>query len=222
MRPLAATPRAFRRWALRILAVAALGVLAMGLIRWQATLRSAGNYLVCSERPEPSDLILVMGGDFWGPRVLRAADLGIQGFAPLVLISGPPYRDRPEGALAIDFLVERGYPRGLFAVFAHHESSTLGEVRALRGELERRRAKRVIVVTTGYHSRRCALLFRLFCPQIHIISAPTPSSEYHAEEWWKDARSRRLFFSEWSKILGSALAFPIYRIRQWAELPSQL
>jgi uncharacterized SAM-binding protein YcdF (DUF218 family) len=222
MRPLPAQPRAFLRWALRLLLVAGLCALAVGLIRWQTTLNWAGSYLVSSQRPKPSDLILVMGGDFWGPRVVKAAELGRQGLAPLVLISGPPYRDRPEGEFAVDFLVKQGYPRDLFAVFGHHEASTLGEVLALRGELKKRGVKQVIVVTSEYHSRRCALLFRLFCPGIHFISAPAADSHYHPVGWWKDLSSRRLFFSEWSKILGSLLvAYPVYRIRHWTVVMTQ-
>jgi uncharacterized SAM-binding protein YcdF (DUF218 family) len=209
-------PRVFLRWLMRIVLVAALSALGLALIGWQAVLSWAGSYLVCSQPPERSDLILVMGGDFWGPRVIKAAQLGEQGVAPLVLISGPPYGDRPEGEYAVDFLVKQGYPRNLFAVFGHHEPSTLGEVLVLRRELEGRGVKRVIVVTSNYHARRCAILFRLFCPGIQFISAPAWDPHYHAEGWWKDAGSRRLFFLEWEKILGSVLvAYPTYRLSHW-------
>lgn len=190
-------------------------VLFIALVRWQGTLTWLGNFLVYSQPPEPADLILVMGGDFWGPRVTAAAELAQRGFAPLVLISGPPYRDRPEGELAVDSLVKQGYPSGWFAVFGHNETSTLGEVLALRGELTRRHVRWVLVVTSDYHSRRCALLFRLFCPGFHFTFAPAPDSHYHAERWWSDPSSRALFFSEWSKILGSVLvAYPAYRINR--------
>jgi uncharacterized SAM-binding protein YcdF (DUF218 family) len=185
-------------------------------IRWQTTLNILGNYLICTDPLERADLIVVMGGDFWGPRVSKAAELAAQGLAPLVLISGPHYYGRPEGELAIEFLVKQGYRSDLFAVFAHNEGSTLGEVRLLAGELARRGVKRVIVVTTAYHSRRCAILFRLFCPGIRFISAPAPGAQYHAEEWWKDPSSDDLFFSEWSKILGSVLiAYPTYKVSHW-------
>jgi hypothetical protein len=75
----------------------------------------AGDFLVCSDTPQPADLILVLGGDFWGPRVLKGADLAVKGYAPFVLICGPPYhRDRSEAEFAIDFLTAKGYPRRLF------------------------------------------------------------------------------------------------------------
>ena len=77
--------RLARRAVLLVVAAAA----AVAVIRWQATLNWLGNYLVCSDASQPADLVLVMGGDFWGPRVVNGAAIGAQGLAPLVLISGP-------------------------------------------------------------------------------------------------------------------------------------
>ena len=106
----------------------------------------------------------------------------------------------------------------MFTVFAHDQQSTLGEVLALCPELTRRGAKRVIVVTSSYHSRRCAILFRLFCPGIRFLSMPASDANYRADGWWKDVSSRKLFFSEWSKILGSVLiAYPTYHVSHWGQ-----
>ena len=210
----ATRPRPQRSPIRRVLLWSALGLAAFALIGWQAVLNWLGNYLVCSDALQRADLILVMGGDFWGPRVVTAAQLGGQGLAPLILISGPRYYGRPEGELAVEFLVQHGYSKNLFDVFTHDQPSTLGEVLALKGELSRRGAKRVIVVTSSYHSRRCAILFRLFCPGIRFLSAPAVDANYRPRNWWKDASSRRLFFSEWTKLFGSiAIAYPVYLFR---------
>lgn len=175
-----------------------------------------GTSLICSQSPESADLILVLGGDFWGPRVSKAAELGQVGFARRVLISGPPYAGQPEGKVAIEFLVKQGYPRNLFEVFSHHAASTVAEAMALRPELTRRGAKRVILVTSSYHSRRAWIVFRLFCPGIRFISVPAPDSHFAADRWWKNPNSRDLFYSEWTKILGSVfIAYPTYRLSHW-------
>ena len=188
----------------------------IALIRWQATLSCLGSSLIRSQPPQQTDLILVLGGDFWGPRVLKAAELVTGGYAPLALISGPPYAGRPEGELAVDFLVQKGYPRDRFQIFAHTAGSTVAEAIALRGELARRRVQRVILVTSAYHSRRAAFDFWLFCPDIHFISVPAPDALYHADGWWRDDTSRNLFWSEWTKMLGTALiAYPTYRVSRW-------
>jgi uncharacterized SAM-binding protein YcdF (DUF218 family) len=178
---------------------------AMLLLGWKAVLSHLGDYLVSPQSPQSADLILVLGGDFWGARVLKGADLAMQGYAPLALISGTPYAGRPEGELAIEFLVERGYPERLFQSFGHHAPSTIEEAIALRPELARRGVRRVLLVTSAYHSRRAGIVFRLFCPGIHFITIPAPEDQYHPDDWWQDTNSRKLFFSEWGKIFGTVL-----------------
>lgn len=182
-------------------------------VRWQSTLTLLGGFLVDSQPPQQADLILVLGGDFWGPRVLTGAELARQRYAPLALISGAPYQGRPEGELAIEFLVDKGYPKELFQVFGHHAGSTIAEAIALRPELARRHVKRVLLVTAAYHSRRATIVLTLFCPGVRFISVPAPDPYYHVQGWWNDDGSRDLFFSEWSKILGTVLlVYPRYLV----------
>jgi uncharacterized SAM-binding protein YcdF (DUF218 family) len=174
-------------------------------IRWRATLTWLGDFLVDSQPPQRADLILILGGDFWGPRVLTGAELARLRYAPIALFSGPLYNDQPEGELAVEFLVERSYPKELFQVFYNESHSTIAEAKALRGELARRHVKRVLVVTSSYHSRRAVIVLTLFCPGVRFISVPAPDEHYHVAQWWDDESSRKLFFSEWRKIVGSVL-----------------
>jgi uncharacterized SAM-binding protein YcdF (DUF218 family) len=189
----------------------AIALSALLLANWKATLSYLGDCLVSPQAPQSADLILVLGGNFWGQRVVTGADLGKQGYAPLVLISGVPYQGRPEGEAAIDFLVAQGYPKRLFQSFGHHAPSTIGEAIALRPELIRRGVKRVLLVTSSYHSRRAAIVFWLFCPGIQFITISAPDFIYRPDGWWEDASSRKLFYSEWSKIFGTVLIeYPKY------------
>jgi uncharacterized SAM-binding protein YcdF (DUF218 family) len=184
-------------------------------IQWQAVLNFLGAYLISSEQPRSADLILVLAGDFWGPRVVKGADLAVQGYAPLALMSGTPYQGRMDGELAIEFLVKKGYPPRLFESFGHNSRSTIEEAMVLRPELARRGVKRVLLVTTAYHSRRAGIVFRLFCPGIQFIAIPAPDPQYHPDDWWKDPSSRKLFYSEWSKILATVLiVYPKYLLER--------
>jgi uncharacterized SAM-binding protein YcdF (DUF218 family) len=206
---------ASRRWAIFLTAICVILVVAMA-VRWQATLTSLGGFLVDSQPPQRADLILVLGGDFFGPRVLTGAELARLRYAPIVLISGPPYGRRPEGEMAIEFLAQKGYPRELFQVFGHHASSTIEEANVLRGELARRHVKRVLLVTSSFHSRRATIVLTLFCPGVRFISIPAADSHYHAAGWWNDDSSRKLFFSEWAKIVDSVLvAYPSYVVSRF-------
>lgn len=218
------TPRqlpVFRRWFLRgsLLLAAALSIAA--LAGWKTVLRELGEFLVCSPTPQPADLVLVLAGDFYGPRVIKGADLGVQGYAPVVLISSTPYQDRTEAIAAIAFLTERGYPRGLFQGFTHRAPSTIAEALVLRPELKRRGVKRVLLVTSAYHSRRASIVFGLFCPGIRFITIGAPDQLYHPDNWWEYPNSRRLFFSEWKKIFGTIFfEYPKYLLENILPHPA--
>jgi uncharacterized SAM-binding protein YcdF (DUF218 family) len=194
-----------RRWFLRSSLLLTVVLTISALAGWKTVLRELGEFLVSSQAPQRADLVLVLAGDFYGPRVLKGAELGAQGYAPLVLISSDPYQNRTEGLAAIDFLTARGYPQRLFQRFEHHATSTIAEALALRPELLRRRVKRVLLVTSAYHSRRAAIVFRLFCPGIRFITIAAAGQEYKPDDWWEDPSSERLFFSEWGKIFGTVL-----------------
>jgi len=185
-------------------------VLAAALF-WNALLVRLGATIVASEPPQPVDLILVLGGDFLGPRLFKAAELARLHYAPLVLLSSPPYQGRPEGEWSIRLAESKGYPAQMFAIFAHDANSTREEALLVRSELQRRRATRVILVTADFHSRRASLVFRLACPNVRFISVPAPDPNYHPERWWTDASSRRLLFQEWTKIAGTVLLWPVFR-----------
>jgi len=201
---------ASRRWA-GFLTVCFILLCAIVAVRWQATLTFLGGFLVDSQPPQQADLIVVLGGDFWGPRVLTGAELVRDRYAPVALFSGPPYQGRPQGELSVEFLVKKGYPKELFQVFANNARSTIAEANALRGELARRHVRRVLLVTSSYHSRRAAIVLTLYCPGVRFISIPAYDPHYHVAKWWSDANSRALFFSEWTKILGTVLvAYPTH------------
>jgi uncharacterized SAM-binding protein YcdF (DUF218 family) len=193
----------------------AIAVAGISLARREAILSYLGDCLVSSENPKPADLILVLAGDFWGPRVLKGADLAVQGYAPLALFSGTPYQGRMDGELAIEFLAKHGYPTRSFQSFGHHSRSTIEEAIVLCPELTRRKVKRVLLVTSSYHSRRASIVFRLFCPGIEFIAISAPDPQYQPHDWWKDTSSRRFFFSEWRKIIGTLLfVYPMYRFQR--------
>jgi uncharacterized SAM-binding protein YcdF (DUF218 family) len=203
------------RHRLRVAVAIFLGGTILLALSWNTWLPWIGEWLVSPDTPAPADLIVVLGGDFWGPRAVKGAELGVHGYAPHVLISGPEYvwygKPYPEGDLATMFLVQKGYPRSLFETFFHHASSTIGEAKALAPELKRRNVRRVLIVTSSYHSRRASLVFHAVLPftQIRVIGVP----DYQLESWWKIPISRRLVRSEWSKIMGTIAIGWILRLQ---------
>jgi uncharacterized SAM-binding protein YcdF (DUF218 family) len=204
-----------------LIAVTAIAVL--GGVVWHCYpdgLNWLGEFLVEADQPEPADAILVLGGDFWGPRVLKGAELGASHLAPRVLISGPPYGNRPESELAIEFLVQKGYPSELFVSLPIEARSTIEEAIALAPRLYRLGIRRVILVTRASHSRRAMIVFRLFCPGIRFRSVPA-MDDFQARRWWMNPESKRLFYLEWSKILGTVFVkYPEFQFHYFTPIHS--
>ncbi len=157
----------------------ALACLLIGVFFCKPLLMGVGESLIVSDPLEKADAIYVLAGDFFGSRVLLGADLGARGFAPLVLLSGGAYLSniiskRYSGDMAMQYAVEHGYQPGLFqAIRLDDTPSTIDEARAMGPIFQKMGVRRVILVTSNFHSRRAALVFRLMIPDVHFSVAPS-------------------------------------------------
>jgi uncharacterized SAM-binding protein YcdF (DUF218 family) len=199
------------RFAVPLAILILLSMVIVFVVQRDSILDWSARFLVFAEPPVHAELILVLGGDFLGPRVFKAAELGADGYAPVVLISGPSYQGRPEGEWAIEYLAKKGHAESFYAVFGHDANSTVDEAVAVCPELKRRAIKRVLLVTSAYHSRRADIVFNMFCPGIKYVSVPADDPHYDPRHYRTDASSSALFRSEWKKIFGTILlAYPRY------------
>ncbi len=171
----------------------------------QQVLAGLGESLVVSDPLKHADLIYVLAGDFWGSRVLVGANLGSQGWAPKVIMAGGDYVNRPTSDLAVDFAAQHGYPRNLFLPIRLEAHSTVDEARAMGPIFHRLGAKRIILVTSNFHSRRAAQVFRLFLPEFDFRMEGSPDDAFDPQAWWKKPQERHLVFSEYQKMTGTLL-----------------
>jgi uncharacterized SAM-binding protein YcdF (DUF218 family) len=168
-------------------------------------LRDLGRELVDTQPPQKSDMIVVLGGDWYGNRILKAAQLAKQGYAPKVLVSGGGYLyGNYEGDMAVPFAVQHGYDPHMFIKLLHPVSSTRAEAEAVIPELRRRGVKRYIIVTSDFHTARAGRLFREMAPDLELrVVATNATSDW--DRWWEDRESRKTFLMEWTKTLTSRL-----------------
>ena len=81
-------------------------------------------------------------------------------------------------------------------------------------ELKRLNAAKVLLVTSAYHSRRANVVFRLFCPGVRFVSVGAPDAEFTPESWWKTPHHRKIFLSEWGKLVATVLwKYPETKLR---------
>jgi uncharacterized SAM-binding protein YcdF (DUF218 family) len=140
-----------------LLAMLVLLLVAIVFPQWLLTVESS---------PAKSDVIVVLGGE---PRVrvARALEIYRVGLAPKILVSGAG--DCSEN---IRQLVAGGVPRA--AIIAECASKTTMENARFCGPLLRQQnARKIIVVTSWYHSRRALACFEKAVPGVEILSLPT-------------------------------------------------
>jgi len=195
----------FRRRFSWFLAITAAFVLLVVLTYpfWLAVL---GGYLVHAEAPVKADVIVVLAGDYYGNRILTAASLVRQGYAPKAIVSGPAdFYGQYESDLAIPFAVKNGYPESYFIALPNDSKSTSSEAEVLLAEARRLQAHRIDIVTSDYHTRRTAYIYRSRAHgvEFHVVAAP--DKYFSADGWWKNREGRKTFLMEWMKTIGTWL-----------------
>ena len=166
---------------------------------------AAGQALVEDDGPQKADLILVLGGDDFGTRIIKAAQLQQAGYAPYVLVSGPPHLLGPESNETIEYARRRGYSPSLFRPLPSRANSTRSETAIIGQYLREHSVKKLILVTSNYHTRRAAKLMRQASPGIWVVVVPAPDPFFSPSTWWKTRNGQRTFLLEWTKTVATAL-----------------
>jgi uncharacterized SAM-binding protein YcdF (DUF218 family) len=165
-------------------------------------LTGLGRFLVKAGPPEKADIIVVLAGDGFGHRVLKAGELVKQGYAPKVLVDGP---DGDYGLyecdLAIPFAVKAGYPESYFIHFEITSHSTEQEAHMVAERLRCMGVKRVIVVTSDFHTRRSGKIFHRVAPDLEVFMVAAPDENFAPESWWRNREARKTFLLEWTKTI---------------------
>jgi uncharacterized SAM-binding protein YcdF (DUF218 family) len=189
----------------RILRAAGLILLAavVLLVLFHASVLAAlGNYLVKAGPPQKADVIVVLAGDGFGHRIIKAGELIKEGYASQALISGPngSYGNY-ECDLAIPFAVKAGYPESYFIHLEHKARSTAEEAQVVVEKLHAMGAKRVILVTSTYHTRRAGKLFHRAAPDLTFFVVAAPDEFFKPDNWWRDREASKIFLFEWMKTV---------------------
>ena len=165
-----------------------------------------GSALVDNQAPQKADAILVLAGDSVGNRILKGAALVQQGYAPIVYVSGPSsFYGFTEDQLAIGFAVKHGQPVQWFAGLPNQAQSTLDEARMLLPILRSKGVKRLLLVTSNFHTARAARIFRRTAlsaqpgAPMEIVIVAAGDASFTPQVWWNSRQGQKTFFFEASK-----------------------
>jgi uncharacterized SAM-binding protein YcdF (DUF218 family) len=162
-------------------------------------LRLAGEYWIVQDSLQRADALIVLSDDdFYADRATHAAELYRQGMAPIVVASGRrlrPYIGIAE--LMKHDLVERGVPENAIVQVSHLADNTREEAEVLRGVAEQHHWRKVIVVTSSFHTRRARYVFRhVFPASVEVRVAPARDFSYDPGHWWQTRLGQKRFFHE--------------------------
>ena len=178
-----------RKWIKR----ATIAVFLIGLVLALALFFFPQPFLTVDSGPATGEVIVVLGGGSH-ERPDQAAELFRQHAAPRIIVSG--YGD---GEINRRLLVAAGVPAGSIAL--ENRSRTTREnaeftIRLLREQ----KVKRVIIVTSWYHSRRALACFQHYAPEIRFYSRPSYVAYARAD--WSQHRVRTRIRLEYLKLAG--------------------
>lgn len=160
-------------------------------------------FLIEDHPPEKAEIIVVLAGDGFGRRILRAAELVEQGYAPNVLVDGAAeFYGLNEAQAAIDFAVERGAPRGVFEAFPIEADSTIEEAKIVDAELMRRGVSKALVVTSDFHTRRSRSLFEARgSGKVRYVVVASEYPEFDPRAWWRSRNGAKTLLLEYLKTV---------------------
>ena len=194
---------------LRRACVAALALAAWSLFSW-----GAARWLVVSEPLERADALAVLAGsETYLERAERAAELYREGRAPRVLLTDDGQRGgwdavRERNPLfaerAAEELLRAGVPRENVEVVAPRVTSTHEEALRLRAQAEARGWRSLLVVTSGYQSRRALWTLRRVFEGSGVrvgVEAVEPGRQApRAAVWWLSPLGWKLVPGEYAKL----------------------
>ncbi|HET6762842.1 MAG TPA: YdcF family protein [Longimicrobiaceae bacterium] len=188
-----------------------LVLLAGGWLLRGPILRAAASWLRVADAPARADAIYVLGGANI-ERPAAAADLYRAGWAPRVLL--PAVQEdtlvklglMPRGQdVSAGFLRRAGVPDSAIEVLprAGGSTSTADDALLLRAWAVRHRARRILLVTSDYHSRRARLLFRRAFDGtgVELRMEPVTSGAVPRDRWWRSEDGLATVVNEYAKLV---------------------
>jgi hypothetical protein len=161
----------------------------------------AGSFLIV-DAPRRSDAILVLAGET-DRRPLRALELLSQGYGQRIVL------DVPSNAKVYEFTeveLAQKYIQDLpqaasVSICAIDGLSTRDESQDAEKCLQREDAKRVLIVTSDFHTRRALEIFRREFPGREFSVAAARNDERFGSRWWTHRQWAKTLVDEWLRLI---------------------
>lgn len=197
-------------------AVAIIGLFAA----WLPLASLLSSYLVVERPLEKADAIVVMSGAAdYVERNLKAAELYHKGVAPIILLTndgqmGGWDNERKRNPYFVEraqwLLTKNGVPPDAIRIVPGEAIDTHSEVGLIDEFAAHEAMNAVLIVTSGYHSRRVSVLIDKFLSRTQrpttygITSANSSGTMPPSAWWWTSVKGSKALFGEYTGIFSSS------------------
>jgi uncharacterized SAM-binding protein YcdF (DUF218 family) len=152
--------------------------------------------------PQAADVIVVLAGET-NYRPLRGLELLRSGYARRMILDVPAQtRIYQWSQLDLAEQYVRGLPEAsAINVCPVYGLSTRSETQDVQRCLGAFSVKRILLVTSDYHTRRALSTFRTVLPGYQFEVAAAFSPETFGTDWWKHREWAKTLVGEWTKLL---------------------
>ncbi len=162
-------------------------------------------YLLVRDKPEKSDVIVVLDGDSLDERYQRGMELLRAGYGKHLFLDtngeSHLYGHKPT-EYAANFLKEDAKEMLPYvSVCPYNEDSTIAEAIYVNRCLKTLSPHKVLLVTSDWHSARALSVFRKKLPQYQWSVASSQDLRLFGPRWWRHREWAKTTLGEWMKVV---------------------
>jgi uncharacterized SAM-binding protein YcdF (DUF218 family) len=168
-------------------------LIGIGVVFRTPIMQSFSNFLMQQDTPERADLMVILSGSAFD-RGNEGARLYKEGYAKRIVCPGGNLEDlflvlgdtMYESDLCKKNVIRNGVPDSLVTAL-HYGTSTREEADTILGYCKQHQVKKIIVVTTLFHTRRAGSVYkkRFEKEGITVLMRGAHASEYDENHWWQ-------------------------------------
>ena len=175
------------------------------------TLTGMGKFLVVEDPLNNADIIYLLTGDV-GSRPFHAIELYRENYTNTIVIPQHEFNPAEELGIypnptdaAVKVLLLNGVNKSDIIIidFKNGVTSTKDEAIALLHYINKTQIKKVVIVTSAFHSYRAKYIFKKVLKEtpVNIIMSPAPHWKFDETNWWKFEEGLITYTNEYLKFI---------------------
>jgi uncharacterized SAM-binding protein YcdF (DUF218 family) len=208
--------------ALKLSAAVLVSLIILGVAGRNWVLTSIGSFLIVQHEPRKADVMVVLNGHAT-ERALAAVDLYKAGYANVIALArGRAEFARqelqrrtekvPDRKIFFQWAIESmGVPENSFILVGDGAQTTYDEAKIFSDLVRKQRIKKILLVTSKWHSRRAYYTFgsAFGGEHVEILVYPSPYDGYEPGSWWKSQSQLKRVAGEYIKLMYYFISFRI-------------